>query len=212
MKTTKELYEMMFESEMESYDCFLRQYRKDKDFIQYSKSLPFDRSLHWFAFHTILMSELDCIWAGEHRHREEAHTQNLLTALKKNADFLNVHFKLPSEQNKSNAQRLALISIDLQRGQEAKSGGDIVLVLEIKKEEARKFYPMIIQVKRLSEKRVDLTRNNSYGEQINTLKNNQATSRYLYFSESSQEFENPYPPVLKKISDILTNDTNDTND
>lgn len=84
------LYETLFKSEINDYGKFLVKYRKkykgktpNEAFELYSESSSLEKSQHWFAYHILLMSELDCVWAGEQRHREEAHTQNLLTALKK---------------------------------------------------------------------------------------------------------------------------------
>ena len=129
------------------------------------------------------------------QHREESHTQNLLTSIERNAGILS-QFIYKNSIDIDNT--LKLQCIDLQRGLEAESGGDFVLVVEYIYDGSSRYFPIIIQAKRSSKMSIDVSHSNAYGLQLDSLKNHYIPNSYLYYFECSDTIPRPIPPLVKE--------------
>ncbi|SBS63542.1 hypothetical protein [Vibrio atlanticus] len=174
------------------------------DFLTYLKELlvkmeHFNSSSLWSVYHILLLSELGCMKLAKTKHREESHTQNLLTSIEKNADVLSDFIY---QNNISIDKVMKLQFIDLQRGLEAKSGGDFVLIVEYIYDGKNRYFPIIVQAKRSSMMSIDVSHSNTHGLQLHSLKKHNVPNAYLYYFECSDTIPKSIPPLVKETKCI----------
>lgn len=181
------------------------------DFFTHLKKLLvkielFDSPSLWSVYHILLLSELGCMKLEQTQHREESHTQNLLTSIEKNADVLS---KFIYENDIEIDKTLNLQCIDLQRGLEAKSGGDFVLIVEYIYNGKNRYFPIIVQAKRSSMMSIDVSHSNTHGLQLDSIKKHHVPNAYLYYFECSDTIPKSIPPLVKETKCITPPNDNE---